>query len=190
MGPKSAAGRRERKAQGSRSRTPTNPAFRFLENHQASLEAVQSSAQKLECYRSHFGPGLRPGLTQALENKSRRSSYQRLLAIPPARNGAFGIDLSGSFDVFDANGVCGWVADTLDPLKPVDVDICINENFVMTVRCDIFRPDLLTAGYVDARKGFQARFEAGDNTVQPATARLLVHGSGELITSRRRTRGN
>lgn len=72
----------------------------------------------------------------------------------------------GFIDVFDSNGIAGWVVDTVNPLMPVDIDIYLDEDLYTTLRCDIFRPDLLTAGYVDARKGFQARFEAGDNTVQ------------------------
>ena len=86
--------------------------------------------------------------------------------------------------MFDADSVCGWVADTLDPKKPVDVDVYIDEDFTATVRCDIFRPDLVATSYGDGRKGFHLRFPARRNPSRSAVAKLVIHGSGELVASR------
>ena len=104
----------------------------------------------------------------------------------PARRAPFSERFIGYIDVFDVDSVCGWVTDMLDPLKPVDVDIYIDDDFTSTVRCDILRPDLIATGYGDGGKSFHARFPTRDKLSTSAVAKLIIHGSGELVVSRTR----
>src|SRR5205085_7650322 len=92
----------------------------------------------------------------------------------------------GFIDIFDDDTICGWAADRLDPLKSLDLDIYLDNELKTTVHSDIYRADLIDAGYADARKGFHFRFPTPVGGAKAVVAQVRVHQIGEVVTTRTR----
>jgi SAM-dependent methyltransferase len=60
----------------------------------------------------------------------------------------------GFVDTIAPTVIAGWADDRAHPVRPVFVDITINNDVVARVRASIFRRDLEALGYGDGRKGF------------------------------------
>jgi glycosyltransferase involved in cell wall biosynthesis len=59
-----------------------------------------------------------------------------------------------SVDLCNEDGIVGWIIDTNNPHEPLEIEIIIDEEVVATTTADVFRPDLLDAGFGDGGHGF------------------------------------
>jgi ubiquinone/menaquinone biosynthesis C-methylase UbiE len=90
----------------------------------------------------------------------------------------------GFIDQFDDESICGWAADTTDPHNSLDLDIYVDNDWKATVHSDVYRADLVIAGYGDGRKGFHFRLPNPIASSKSAVATLRVHRGGELVATK------
>ena len=93
--------------------------------------------------------------------------------------GAAGSPLSpdpveGYIDGIQNRRVFGWAWCRSRPTDPVDVEIRFDDQVLLTVRADRFRPDLAKAGLTDGRHGFEAVLE--DGVAADQKARITAYG--------------
>jgi hypothetical protein len=95
-------------------------------------------------------------------------------------------DYAGHHDVADCERIIGWAWDADRPNTPVDVDIFDGDRLLARVSADIFRRDLLQAGYGDGRHGFEYRVprELKDGRRHLIVVRI-ANTTKELLTTRR-----
>jgi hypothetical protein len=97
----------------------------------------------------------------------------------------------GCVDTLADTCISGWAADDADHDKPVQVEVIVNSLLVATVRCEIFRADLLAAGIGDGCKGFHfdpsAHLKPGRNNLEvryAGTDLVVPKGRGQWVRRR------
>jgi SAM-dependent methyltransferase len=100
----------------------------------------------------------------------RKNGAKRVLASPRR----------GYVDVIAASEIAGWAEDQTAPIRPVFLDVTVNEELVAQIKASVFRKDLLEQGHGDGRKGFWfnpfSYLRTGDNRL-----RVSFSGTGETV---------
>ena len=92
----------------------------------------------------------------------------------------------GHVDRLDPDGLSGWAVDELDPDRPVELDVLLDDEPWLELRTSLPRKDLLSKGIHGDAAGFRLAWPAG---LLPAGTRVQVRAraSGELLAHGERT---
>ena len=85
--------------------------------------------------------------------------------------------LQGHIDTLDRHGLRGWAQDPADPDTPVSLAILIDGEPFTRVLANVFRQDVLDAGFSAGRCGFALRLE-GLSPLRHHTVDIVAEGSG------------
>ncbi|MEW6208609.1 MAG: hypothetical protein AB1631_09595 [Acidobacteriota bacterium] len=92
--------------------------------------------------------------------------------------------LRGALDRVDCEIISGWVWDQAHPDSSITIEILDGETLLSTHQADLFRPDVLAAGFGSGKYGFRIPTPAIIKDGLPHTIRARVAGSSyELIRS-------
>lgn len=78
----------------------------------------------------------------------------------------------------DCAGMFGWAWDVNQPETPINVDIYDGDTLLATVKADLFRQDLLSAGIGNGRHGFNYALPARLNDGRSHSLRVKFSGTG------------
>ncbi len=87
--------------------------------------------------------------------ESKEVSSERAVPADSRTEGVAPVSVLGSFDALDGYHVVGWARDESAGDSPVRVDVLADNHLVASGLADVFRGDLLAAGYGKGRHGFR-----------------------------------
>ncbi len=90
----------------------------------------------------------------------------------------------GRIDGIEQKHVRGWALDLNNPHHPVTVEILDGDNVILTVECQLDRPDLLKAGLPTSRAGFSLPIPVAYCDGRERSLSLRIAGTTEILSKR------
>jgi GT2 family glycosyltransferase len=93
----------------------------------------------------------------------------------------------GFIDLLAADHVVGWVCDLSQPSKPVAFRVVIDEKYSQSISADIYRGDVLEAGYGCTNVGFHCSIPPRFQDGQPHVVEFFLEAGRPLLFSEPKT---